>query len=240
MKGKAVFGGIAALMALFVVSSAGLFGPLLGLLFPGQAEPLYPLASPLALLSQHLALSLGASAIAAALGFLGGSLAHFRGPSLKGLILGAGALAQTVPPVAVLALAVPVLGFGARSVLFALALYGILPVIHGTLAGLESVSPDAVDAARGMGMGRMERFRIVELPLALPAVAAGLRTSVLINVGTAAIGAAMGAGGLGRPIMAGLVQFKTSYVVQGALAAAVLALSLDWLLARLERALARA
>ncbi|HAE21506.1 MAG TPA: hypothetical protein DCG47_04165 [Spirochaetaceae bacterium] len=239
MKAKDVLGGLTALMALVFIADAPSLTLLLSFLFPGQAAPLYPLASPLELLGQHLALALGASAIAAALGFLGGSLAHFRGESLKSLMLGAGALAQTIPPVAVLALAVPLLGFGNTSVLFALGLYGILPVMHGTLAGLESVSPDAVDAARGLGMSRMERFRLVELPLALPAVAAGIRTSVLINVGTAAIGAAMGAGGLGRPIMAGLVQFKTSYVVQGALAAAVLALALDWLLSRLERALAR-
>jgi osmoprotectant transport system permease protein len=239
VKPKEVFSGLSALIALFFIADAKALTLLLTFLFPGQPSPLYPLASPLELLGQHLTLALGSSALAAVLGFLGGSLAHFRGASLKGLILGAGSLAQTIPPVAVLALAVPLLGFGNTSVLFALALYGILPVIHGTLAGLESVSPDAVDAARGLGMSRMERFRIVELPLALPAVAAGLRTSVLINVGTAAIGAAMGAGGLGRPIMAGLVQFKTSYVVQGALAAAVLALALDWLLSRLERALTR-
>lgn len=216
--------------ALVLVASEGSLSLLLGFFFPGELAPVYPLVRPGALVAEHILLCLGASLAAGLIGFAGGGFAHFRKGGLKELILKLGAFAQTVPPVAVLALLVPVLGFGNPPVLVALGLYGVLPVVHGTLAGLESVSYDVVDAARGLGMGRMTRFLRVELPLALPSVLAGLRTSVVINVGTAAIGATMGAGGLGRPIMAGLVQFKTSYLVQGALAAAILALALDALL----------
>ncbi|MFH2115128.1 MAG: ABC transporter permease [Spirochaetota bacterium] len=230
--------GISA-TALVLVASEWSMALLLGLLFPAEPAPLYPLARPGALLADHMMLCLGASLAAGVIGFVGGSFAYFRKGGFKELILKLGAFAQTVPPVAVLALLVPVMGFGNPPVLVALGLYGILPVIHGTLAGLESVPADIVDAARGLGMGRMVRFVKVELPLAIPSVLAGLRTSVVVNVGTAAIGAAMGAGGLGRPIMAGLVQFKTSYMVQGALAAAVLALALDALLRLLETWLTR-
>lgn len=221
--------------SLAFVTNSRMMGAFLGLLFPDIAEPLYPLASPLALFSQHAALAIGASLVAAVIGFLAGVVANFNRGTLRELVLSVGAFAQTVPPVAVLALLVPVLGFGTRPVMLALILYGILPVIHGTAAGLASVPPDALDAAKGLGMGAATRFLRIELPLALPAIAAGIRTSVVINVGTAAIGATMGAGGFGRPIMAGLVQFRTSYVVQGALSAATMAIALDWILAELER-----
>jgi osmoprotectant transport system permease protein len=229
-----------SLAALVVMAGERSMVLFLGFLFPADQASLYPLASPGALLADHILLCLGASLAAGLIGFAGGSFAHFRKGGLKALILKLGAFVQTVPPVAVLALLVPVMGFGNPPVLVALGLYGILPVIHGTLAGLESVPADIVDAARGLGMGRMTRFMKVELPLAIPSVLAGLRTSVVVNVGTAAIGATMGAGGLGRPIMAGLVQFKTSYMVQGALAAAVLALALDALLQLAETWLTRA
>lgn len=234
---RSLVGGACAFAALAAVSSERVMGRALAAVFGAGA--LYPLASPAELLAQHLSLALGASLAAALLGFALGIIAAMAGREAKRLVMAAGALAQTVPPVAVLALAVPVLGFGSRPVFLALALYGILPVLHGTATGLASVPPAAVDAAVGMGMGRRRRFFQIELPLALPAIVAGLRSSVVINVGTAAIGAAMGAGGLGRPIMAGLVQFKTSYVAQGAVAAMVLALSLDWALTKLESVVTR-
>jgi len=231
-------GGVATALALAFVTSGKALEAFLGVLFPGVSELLYPLASPLELFIQHAALSVGASLASALIGFAAGTLAHFGRGAVKELVLEAGALVQTLPPVAVLAMLVPLLGFGNRPVFVALALYGILPVIHGTVAGLDSVPSDALDAAKGLGMGAAARFFKVELPLALPAIAAGVRTSVVINVGTAAIGATMGAGGFGRPIMSGLVQFRASYVVQGAVSASTMALSLDWLLATLERSLA--
>lgn len=232
-------GSVLAILALVLVTNPWAMETFLGVLFPGDTELLYPLASPLELFVQHAVLSLGASLGSALIGFAAGTLAHFGRGAVKELVLEAGALIQTLPPVAVLAMLVPLLGFGNRPVFVALALYGILPVIHGTVAGLESVPRDALDAAVGLGMGVTTRFFRIELPLALPAIAAGIRTSVVINVGTAAIGATMGAGGFGRPIMSGLVQFRSSYVVQGAVAASTMALALDWLLATVERSLSR-
>ncbi|MFC4456595.1 ABC transporter permease [Deinococcus sonorensis] len=139
-------------------------------------------------------------------------------------------LGQTVPTIAILALAVPVLGFGAAPTLVGLILYGLVPVVSNAVAGLLGVDAAALDAARGMGMSAGQRLRRVELPLSLPVLLAGVRTSTVYNVGTATIGAALGAGGLGDPIINGLSQQNTGLVLLGAALAGLLALSLDALL----------
>ena len=157
MRLRDLLGGVAVTAALVSVSSELVLGAAITAAFgPGS---LYPLATPGQLLVQHLTLAIGASLAAALLGFILGVIAAMAGEEAKRLVMAAGALAQTVPPVAVLALAVPVLGFGSRPVFLALALYGILPVLHGTATGLNSVPPAAVDAALGMGMGWLLRFR---------------------------------------------------------------------------------
>ncbi|WP_425450933.1 ABC transporter permease [Deinococcus irradiatisoli] len=139
-------------------------------------------------------------------------------------------LGQTVPTLAILALAVPALGFGVQPTLLGLLLYGLVPVVSNGIAGLLAVDKPTLDAARGMGMTGAQRLRRVELPLSLPVLLAGVRTSTVYNVGTATIGAALGASGLGTPIIEGLSQQNTGLVVIGALLAALLALSLDGLL----------
>ena len=144
------------------------------------------------------------------------------------------ALGQTFPPVAVLALAVPLTGFGLKPTVLALILYGLLPVVRNTVAGLTSVPLATSDAARGLGLTGRQILLRVELPLAAGVILAGVRTSVVINVGTAMIGAVIGAGGLGSPIVAGLVQDNLALVVEGALPAALLALLLDQTIAGVE------
>lgn len=113
-------------------------------------------------------------------------------------------------------------------------LYGLLPVVRNTIAGLHSVPADALDSAYGMGMSRLQTLSRVELPLALPVIMAGVRISVVINVGTATIGAVIGAGGFGLPITAGLTQDNLAYVLEGALPAAFLAILVDQLLSTIE------
>lgn len=142
---------------------------------------------------------------------------------------------QTFPPVAVLALAVPVFGFGVIPTVIALFLYGLLPVIRNTVAGLKAVPSAIVEVAYGMGMSRLQTLIHVEVPLAARIILAGVRISVVINIGTAMIGAVIGAGGLGDPIIAGLVQFNTAYVIEGAIPAAILAILIDQLLANVEK-----
>lgn len=134
---------------------------------------------------------------------------------------------QTVPTLAILALAVPVLGFGWQPTLLGLVLYGLLPVVGNAIAGLQNVDRGALDAATGMGMTAWQKLRRVEVPLALPVMLAGVRTATVYNVGTATIGAALGAGGLGEPIINGLSEQNTALVLTGAVLSGLLALSLD-------------
>lgn len=137
------------------------------------------------------------------------------GGAFRPLVETIAAIGQTFPPVAVLAMAVPVLGFGWLPALIALALYGILPVLQGTLAGLGSIPPGVSGVAEGMGMTGWQRLYKVELPLAAPVILAGIRTSVIVNIGTATIASTVGASTLGTPIIIGLSGFNTAYIVQG-------------------------
>ncbi|UBV42554.1 ABC transporter permease [Deinococcus taeanensis] len=139
-------------------------------------------------------------------------------------------LGQTVPTFAVLALAVPALGFGWAPTLLGLIVYGLVPVVSNAILGFSGVDRGVMDAARGMGMTPGQCLVKVEIPLAWPVLLAGLRTSMVYNVGTATVGAALGAGGLGEPIINGLSQQNTALVLSGALLSALLALTLDaWL-----------
>ena len=161
------------------------------------------------------------------------------GREFRQLVETIAAMGQTFPPVAVLAIAVPVLGFGWQPALIALALYGILPVLQGTLAGLSAVPPGVVSIAKGMGMTGWQRLIGVELPLAAPVMLAGIRTSTIVNIGTATIASTVGANTLGTPIVIGLSGFNTAYVIQGALLVALAAIIVDRGFERLNRRISR-
>jgi osmoprotectant transport system permease protein len=147
-------------------------------------------------------------------------------------------MGQTFPPVAVLAVAVPVVGFGELPALIALALYGMLSVLHATMAGLQSVPVAVRQSADGMGMSPWQRLVQVEVPLALPVWLAGVRASVIINIGTAAIASTVGAKTLGSPIIVGLSGFNTAYILQGALLVGMLAIVVDMGFERLAKLVA--
>ena len=223
------------LLVLVLCSVPGLLEPVLRLLFPGNAELVYRRASIGRLIVEHLYL-VGLSSIAAAVvGLLIGiGVTRTSGRAFLPLAQDASSLAQTFPPVAVLALAVPIFGFGFRPTVIALFIYSVLPVVKNTIAGLEAVPADLKEASVGMGMRPVQLLVGTELPLAAHVIMAGIRTSVVVNVGTATIGATIGAGGLGRVIIAGLVRDNTAWVLTGAVAAATLALMVDWALARIE------
>ncbi len=148
-------------------------------------------------------------------------------------------MGQTFLPVAVLAIAVPVMGFGQQPAMIALILYGVLPILQGTLAGLASVPAGVNSVAQGMGMSSVQRLLKVELPLAAPVMLAGIRTSVIINIGTATIASTVGANTLGTPIIIGLSGFNTAYVLQGAVLVALAAVIVDRGFERLSRRLSR-
>jgi osmoprotectant transport system permease protein len=202
--------------------------PLFAALFPELERPLYTQDSFLALALSHLALVAASSALAAMLGVAGAIfVTRGAGAEFRGLVETLVAMGQSFPPVAVLAIAVPAIGFGAEPALIALTLYGILPVLENTLAGLGAVPAATRDAARGIGMGEGGILLGVELPLAAPVIIAGIRTSTIINVGTAAIASTVGARTLGSPIIIGLDAANIAYVVQGAILLGLLAVVLD-------------
>lgn len=146
---------------------------------------------------------------------------------------------QTFPPVAVLALAVPVLGFGTAPTLLALFLYGLLPIFENALTGIGAVSPDVQEAARGAGMTDGQKLWRVELPLALPTILAGVRISAVISMGTATIGSTVAASTLGETIIAGLINSNLAFVAQGALVVGALAIIIHDLLFAIERRFSR-
>ena len=123
-----------------------------------------------------------------------------------------------------LALAVPVFGFGDKPTLIALFLYGLLPIFENTLTGLTTLPPPVVEAARGMGMTSAQRLVKVEVPLAMPVILAGIRLSVVIGLATATIGSTVAARTLGEVIIAGLISNNLAFVLQGGLVVAALAI----------------
>lgn len=161
------------------------------------------------------------------------SMRAVRGPAFYLLGLG-----QTVPSLALLALAVGVLGVGFVPAVLAILAYSILPIARNTFTGLRSVPAPTIDAALGLGMTSPQILRRVELPLAAPFVIAGLRTAAVVAVSAGALASLVGAGGLGDFIFTGINLFKPEAMLAGAIPIALLALLADWGLGRLERRLA--
>ncbi len=212
--------------------------PLFAAAFPQLERPLYEHDSFAALLWAHVQLVALSSAAALLVGLAAGIfVTRAVGREFRGLVDTLVGTGQAVPPVAVLALAVPVLGFGQMPALVALALYGLLPIVRGTVAGIEAVPAAARQAATGLGFGVTALLWRVELPLAMPVLLAGVRTSVGINIGTAAIASTVGAKTLGAPIIIGLSGFNTAYVLQGAVLLGLLALVSDTLFERMAQGL---
>lgn len=148
-------------------------------------------------------------------------------------------IGQTFPPVAVLAICVPILGFGSGPTLVALFLYGLLPIFENALTGLTTLPPSVTEAARGVGMTSRQRLMQVELPLALPVILAGIRLSAVISLGTATIGSTVAAQTLGEVIIAGLLTNNIAFVAQGGVIVGILAVLIYDGLSYIERQLMR-
>ena len=230
---------LVAALAAFLIRPE-LFRPLLApLCDPGQPV-IYDRASLLSLTLSHLATVAiaigGATIVAVGLAIL---VTRPIGAEFLPLSRSIVNIGQTFPPVAVLALAVPVVGFGEQPTLIALFLYGLLPIFENALTGLTRLPPAVVDAANGMGMTETQRLWKVEAPLALPVILEGVRLSTVIGLATATIGSTVAAKGLGEVIIAGLLSNNLAYIVQGGVVVAVLAVILYDALSGLERVFAR-
>jgi osmoprotectant transport system permease protein len=211
-------------------------GPLFRLEFPRVEPVIYNRDSFLALfLSQFVLVAIASLAASLA----GMALAVFvtrpAGRDFRAMVDALATVGQTFPPAAVLAITVPMVGFGARPTVIALFVYGLLPVIENAVAGLEGVPQGVREAAEGMGLSAWQRLCQVDLPLAAPVILAGIRVSVTIAIGTATIGSTVGALTLGTPIFDGLVANKLPFVLEGAVLVALFAILTDLLFARLDR-----
>ncbi|HWI20676.1 MAG TPA: ABC transporter permease/substrate-binding protein [Vicinamibacterales bacterium] len=184
-------------------------------------------------MGEHVVLVLASTAIAAAVGIPLGVLAARR-PSVAKPIVALANLAQTIPSLALFGFLIPlpfIGGIGTRTALVALTLYAVLPVLRGTVTGIQGVPASVIECAVAMGLTPRQVLQQVEWPLALPSIVSGLRVAVVIGVGTATIASAIGAGGLGDYIFRGLAMVDSTVILAGAIPAAVLALLGDGALA---------
>ncbi len=173
---------------------------------------------------------LAAVAVAVPLGVLAA-----RSRRAGAIILGVVGLVQTVPSLALLVFMIPLLGIGAAPAIAALFVYGLLPVVRGTALGIAGVAPPLRESAEALGLPSWAMLRRVELPLAMPSILAGVKTAAVINVGTATLGALVGAGGYGEPILTGVRLAHTPTLLEGAVPSALMALAAQGVFALAER-----
>lgn len=186
--------------------------------------------------AQHLYLS----ALALALGILIAvplGILLTRTPKIANIVLAITSALQTVPSLALLALMIPFFGVGKLPAILALFVYSLLPILRNTYIGMKGVDPNYRDVAKGMGMTNFESIRLVELPLALPTIMAGIRLATVYVIAWATLASYIGAGGLGDLIFSGLNNYQPPLIFAGTIPVTLLALLADFLLGRLENKL---
>ena len=204
-------------------------------IFPTSAQLVHPQGTVIDFAAQHLELVLTSSIYIISVGlFLGVMVTRESFREFLPLVNNIVNSGQTVPTLAIVAIMAPIIGLGFMPAIVALIAYGLLPVVRNTIAGIESVSVSIVDSARGMGMTSGQILLRTELPIASRIIMAGIRTSMVINIGTATLGAFVGSGGLGIPIASGLSMTVDAFILLGAIPAALLAILTDYVLGRLE------
>lgn len=158
-----------------------------------------------------------------------------RDPRLARVIENLGAVAQTIPALGVVAISFSFLGLGKVPTILAITIYALFPILKNTVAGIQNIDDSMISAGRGMGMTELQRLRQIELPLALPVIFAGIRTSTVLCVGVAYIGVFVGAGGLGIWVQSGLVQVNYNIMLAGAIPGALTVIAFDRTFSILER-----
>lgn len=190
---------------------------------------------------QHLYIVLVANATAAVLGVLIGIYVSGKGRErIAETVIYFASIMMTVPSLALFgilmgilyAVSLPSIGF--LPVVIALTLYGLLPIIRNTHTAIREVDPAMIEAGRGMGMSELQILGRVKLPLAVPVIMAGLRQAMVMNIGIAAIGSYIGAGGLGQPIFRGLANYRKDLIVVGAVFVSLLAIVVDFVMGGVE------
>jgi len=191
---------------------------------------------------QHLQIVLIANAIAVVLGVLIGMWVSGKGREhIADGVIYAASILMTIPSLALFGILMGVLyamslpSIGMLPVIIALTLYGLLPIIRNTHTALREVDPAMIEAGRGMGMSGLQLLLRIKMPLAVPVILAGLRQAMVMNIGIAAIGSYLGAGGLGQPIFRGLANYRKDLVLAGAIVVSVLAVLTDLVMAGVEK-----
>ncbi|MFC3563191.1 ABC transporter permease/substrate-binding protein [Pedobacter jamesrossensis] len=183
---------------------------------------------------QHIGLTFISLLFAIAIGLpLGILIARKR--KLSGTVLAAAGILQTVPSIALLGFMIPVLGIGAKPAIVALLIYALLPIIRNTYTGIIGIDKNVIEAAKALGMSKIQVLFKVELPLAMPVILAGIRTATVINVGVATLASYIAAGGLGEFIFGGISLNNTNMILAGAIPAALLAIILDGFLSIIQK-----
>jgi len=157
-----------------------------------------------------------------------------RHRNLAETIIGVTAVFQTIPSLALLGIMIPLFGIGFLPAVIALTIYGLLPILRNTYTGIVGVDEAAIEAGKGMGMTPRQLLFMVEVPLALPIIMAGIRTATVLIIGVATIATLIGSGGLGDLIYRGIAMASTELILAGAIPAAILALVFDFGLKKLE------
>jgi osmoprotectant transport system permease protein len=187
-------------------------------------------------LREHLFL-VAISLLAAILIALPLGILSARWPRIGQIILGVVGIIQTIPSLALLVFMIPLLGIGAKPSIVALFLYSLLPIVRNTASGLRGIPIEVRESAQALGLPDGARLRLIELPMASPSILAGIKTSAVINVGTATLGALIGAGGFGQPILTGIRLNDVGLILEGAVPAAGLALLVQGIFELAERVL---
>ena len=188
---------------------------------------------------EHIELTAVAVSISTLIGVtIGILITRFRKAATA--VIGISGIIYTIPSLALFGMLIPFIGIGMKPALIALVLYSQLALIRNTFVGIVHIDPSIREAAKGMGMSNWQFLRMVELPIALPVIMAGIRTAAVMNIGTATIAAYIGAGGLGWLIFRGIASVNTEQIIAGALPVTLLAIGVDYLFVLLERFLAPA
>lgn len=163
---------------------------------------------------------------------LGIALTNFK--KIAEPVIGVAAVVQTIPSLALLGFMLPLLGIGKTNAIVALTIYSLLPILRNTYTGILEVDSSTIEAGRGMGMTRWQILYMVELPLALPIIMAGIRTATVLTIGVATLATFVGAGGLGDLIYRGITMQNSQLILVGAIPAAFFAVVTDFILKKFE------
>ena len=189
----------------------------------------------LAKVDEHIRLSITAALLVAAIAIPAGVLAsRSKNRLTRNLVVGFGNIGQATPAVGVIILLALIIGIGWQTAIIALVFYGLLPVIRNTMVGISQINPSVIESARGMGMTSGQILRRIELPLAVPVILAGFRTTLVFSVGVATIATFINAGGLGEVLVVGLKLSREAVTLTGAVVVSCIALMMDWFAGLIE------